>query len=171
MKNFLELAKERYSCRKLTDKPIEAEKIERILQAAISAPTAKNIQPYKIWKISSAEGIEKVKQTTNFTFGAGLILAVGVDMKKSFVRPFDEMNFGLIDGSIIATHIWLAVQDEGLGSTWVGWFDAPKLQELIPEMKNYEMIALFPIGYPAEDAKPSNRHEDRREISEVVTEI
>ncbi|MBQ9441450.1 MAG: nitroreductase family protein [Selenomonadaceae bacterium] len=171
MKNFLELAKERYSCRKLTDKPIEAEKIERILQAAISAPTAKNIQPYKIWKISSAEGIEKVKQTTNFTFGAGLILAVGVDMKKSFVRPFDEMNFGLIDGSIIATHIWLAVQDEGLGTTWVGWFDAPKLQELIPEMKNYEMIALFPIGYPAEDAKPSNRHEDRREISEVVTEI
>ena len=171
MKNFLELAKERYSCRKLTDKPIEAEKIDRILQAAISAPTAKNIQPYKIWKISSAEGIEKVKQTTNFTFGAGLILAVGVDMKKSFVRPFDEMNFGLIDGSIIATHIWLAVQDEGLGTTWVGWFDAPKLQELIPEMKNYEMIALFPIGYPAEDAKPSNRHEDRREISEVVTEI
>lgn len=171
MKNFLELAKERYSCRKLTDKPIEPEKIERILQAAVAAPTAKNIQPYKIWKISSPEGIEKIKQVTNFTFGAGFILAVGVDMKKSFVRPFDEMNFGLIDGSIIATHIWLAVQDEGLGTTWVGWFDAPKLQELIPEMKDYEMIALFPIGYPAEDAKPSNRHEDRRKISEVVTEI
>ena len=171
MKNFLELAKERYSCRKLTDKPIEPEKIERILQATISAPTAKNIQPYKIWKISSAEGIEKVKQTTNFTFGAGLILAIGVDMEKSFVRPFDNLNYGLIDGSIIATHIWLAVQDEGLGSTWVGYFDAPKLQELFPEMKNYEMIALFPIGYPADGAKPSNRHEDRREFSEVVTEI
>lgn len=171
MKNFLELAKERYSCRRLTDKPIEPEKIERILQATISAPTAKNIQPYKIWKISSAESIEKVKQTTNFTFGAGLILAVGVDMENSFVRPFDKMNFGLIDGAIIATHIWLAVQDEGLGTTWVGWFDAPKLQELIPEMKNYAMVALFPIGYPAEDAKPSNRHEERREFSEVVTEI
>ncbi|MBR6012867.1 MAG: nitroreductase family protein [Selenomonadaceae bacterium] len=168
---FLELAKERYSCRKLTDKPIEPEKIERILQAAISAPTAKNIQPYKIWKIYSDESMEKIKQVTNFTFGAGLVLAVGVDMKKSFVRPFDEMNFGYIDGSIIATHIWLAVQAEGLGTTWVGWFDAPKLQELIPEMKDYDLIALFPIGYPAEDAKPSNRHEDRRNISEVVTEI
>ena len=171
MKSFWELAKERYSCRKLTDKPIEPEKIERILQAAISAPTAKNFQPYKIWKISSAEAIAKVKQTTNFTFGAGLILAVGVDMENSFVRPFDKMNFGLIDGAIIATHIWLAVQDEGLGTTWVGWFDAPKLQELIPEMKNYAMVALFPIGYPAEDAKPSNRHEERRDFSEVVTEI
>ena len=171
MKNFLELAKERYSCRKLTDKPIEPEKIDRILQAAISAPTAKNSQPYKIWKISSAEGIEKVKQMTNFTFGAGLILAVGVETEKAFARPFDNLNYGLIDGSIIATHIWLAVQDEGLGTTWVGYFDAPKLQELIPEMKNYKMIALFPIGYPAEDAKPSNRHEDRRAVSEVVTEI
>ena len=171
MKNFLELAKERYSCRKLTDKPIEPEKIDRILQAAISAPTAKNIQPYKIWKISSAEGMAKVKQTTNFTFGADLILAVGVETEKAFVRPFDNLNYGLIDGSIIATHIMLAVQAEGLGTTWVGYFDAPKLQELIPEMKNYKMIALFPIGYPAEDAKPSNRHEDRRAVSEVVTEI
>lgn len=171
MKNFLELAKERYSCRKLTDKPIEAEKIERILQAAIAAPTAKNIQPYKIWKISSTEGIEKIKQVTNFTFGAGLIFAVGVKNEDAFVRPFDGMNFGHVDGAIIATHIMLAVQAEGLGTTWVGYFDAPKLQELIPEMKNYDLIALFPVGYPAEDAKPSIRHEDRRNFSEVVTEI
>ena len=171
MKNFLELAKERFSCRNLTDKPIEQEKIDRILQAAISAPTAKNIQPYKIWKISSPEGIEKIKQVTNFTFGAKFFLAVGVDEKISFVRPFDNLNYGLIDGAIISTHIMLAVQDEGLCTTWVGYFDAPKLQELIPEMKNYKMIAIFPIGYPAENAKPSNRHEDRKNISEVVTEI
>ena len=169
--DFLKLAKDRYSCRRLTDKPIEKEKIERILESAIAAPTAKNIQPYKIWKIVSAEGIEKIKQVTNYTFGAGLILAVGVDKNEAFTRPFDEMNFGQIDGAIVATHIMLAVQAEGLGTTWVGWFDAPKLQELIPEMKNYDMIALFPIGYPAEDAKPSNRHEDRKKISEVVTEI
>lgn len=168
---FLELAKARYSCRKLTDKPIEPEKIDRILQAAISAPTAKNIQPYKIWKITSAESMDKIKQVTNFTFGAGLVLAVGVDKNMAFTRPFDNMNFGQIDGSIIATHIWLAVQDEGLGTTWVGWFDSVKLQELIPEMKGYDLIALFPIGYPAEDAKPSNRHEDRRTIAETVTEI
>lgn len=168
---FLELAKERYSCRKLTDKPIESEKIDRILQAAISAPTAKNLQPYKIWKVTSAESIEKIKQATNFTFGAGLFLVLGVDKNVAFTRPFDNMNFGQIDGSIIATHIWLAVQDEGLGTTWVGSFDPNKLQELIPEMQGYDLIAIFPIGYPAEDAKPSNRHEDRRAVNEVVTEI
>ena len=168
---FLDLAKARYSCRKLTDKPIEPEKIERILQAAISAPTAKNLQPYKIWKVTSAESIEKIKQVTNFTFGAGLFLVLGVDKNSAFTRPFDNMNFAQIDGSIIATHIWLAVQDEGLGTTWVGYFDNIKLQELIPDMQGYDLIAIFPIGYPAEDAKPSNRHEERKNISEMVTEI
>lgn len=169
--NFLELAKERYSCRKLTDKPVESEKIERILQAAISAPTAKNLQPYKIWKVTSAESMAKIKQVTNYTFGAGLVLVVGVKNDDAFTRPFDNMNFGHIDGSIIATHIMLAVQAEGLGTTWVGYFDAPKLQEIIPDMQGYDLIAIFPIGYPAEDAKPSNRHKERRAISEAVTEI
>ena len=173
MKNFLELAKERYSCRKLTDKPIEPEKIERILKAAVVAPTAKNLQPYKIWKVTSAEGMKKIQEVAKFPFvkEVNLVLVVGVDKESAFTRPFDNLNYGDIDGSIIATHIWLAIQDEGLGSTWVGYFDAPKLQELISEMKGYSLIAIFPIGYPAEDAKPSNRHEERREISETVIEI
>lgn len=169
--SFLELAKARYSCRKLTDKEIEPDKIDRILQAAIAAPTAKNIQPYRIWKISSAEAMNNIKQATNFTFGAKFGLLVGVDKEQAFVRPFDKVNFGNIDGAIVATHIMLAVKDEGLDTTWVGWFDAPKLQELIPETKNYELIAFFPIGYAADDAKPSNRHEDRRSIAEAVTDL
>lgn len=170
---FLELAKARYSCRNLTNKPIEPEKIERILQAAISAPTAKNLQPYKIWKVTSAEAHEKILQTTKFPFvkAATVILVVGVKKDEAFVRPFDNMNYAEVDGSIVATHIMLAIKDEGLDTTWVGYFDAPKLQELIPDMQGYELIAIFPIGYPTEDAKPSNRHEDRKNISEAVTEI
>lgn len=171
MTNFLELAKARYSCRKLTDKKIEPEKIDRILQAAVAAPTAKNIQPYKIWKVTSPESFAKIKQATNFTFGAGMALIVGIEKEKAFTRPFDGMNFAHVDGAIIATHIMLAIQDEGLATTWVGYFDAPKLQELIPEMQGYDLVAIFPVGYPADDAKPSNRHEERRAISEAVTEI
>lgn len=173
MTNFLELAKERYSCRKLTDKPIEPEKIDRILQATIAAPTAKNLQRYTIWKISSAEGKEKIQQVAKFPFvkEAAVIFAVGAKKDGAFDRPFDNKNFSDIDAAIVATHLMLAVQDEGLGTTWVGYFDAPKLQELIPEMKDHELIALFPVGYPADSAQPSNRHEDRRKISEVVVEI
>lgn len=171
--DFLKLAKARYSCRKLSDKPVEPEKIQRILEAAIAAPTAKNLQPYKIWKITSAESLEKIQQVAKFPFvkQSKLILALGVKESEAFTRPFDNLNYAQIDGSIVATHIILAVEAEGLATTWVGYFDAPKLQELIPEMQGYELIALFPIGYAAADAAPSNRHEDRRAISDAVTEI
>ena len=173
MTNFLELAKARYSCRKLTDRQIEPEKIDRILQATIAAPTAKNIQPYKIWKVSSPEAKEKIQQVAKFPFvkESAVIFVIGAKKDDAFTRPFDNKNFAEIDATIIATHLMLAVQDEGLGTTWVGYFDAPKLQELIPEMQGYELIAIFPVGYPADDAKPSNRHEERRAISEAVNEI
>ena len=62
--SFLDLAQARYSCRQLTDKAVEPEKIQRILQATIAAPTAKNLQPYTIWQIQSAEAMAKLKQTT-----------------------------------------------------------------------------------------------------------
>ncbi len=159
---FLELVKARYSCRKLTDKAIEPEKISRILEAAIAAP---------IWKISSPESLAKVKQVTNFTFGAGLVMVVGVKKEEAFVRPFDGLNYAEIDGSIVATHLMLAVKAEGLDTTWVGMFDAFKLQSLFDEMKGYELIALFPIGYADESAQPSSRHSERREISKAVLEL
>ena len=169
--SFLELAKARYSCRKLTDKTIEPEKIERIIQAAIAAPTAKNLQRYTIWAIKSPEAFDKLKQATPYTFGSALAFVVGAKKDGAFDRPFDKKNFAEIDAAIVATHLMLAVQDEGLGTTWVGWFDAPKLQELFPQMQGYELIAIFPVGYPAKEAKPSNRHEDRRSIADVVVPL
>ena len=169
--SFLDLAKARYSCRKLTDKTIEPEKIERIIQAAIAAPTAKNLQRYTIWAIKSPEAFDKLKQVTPYTFGSALAFVVGAKKDGAFDRPFDKKNFAEIDAAIVATHLMLAVQDEGLGTTWVGWFDAPKLQELFPQMQGYELIAIFPVGYPAEEAKPSNRHEDRRSIADVVVPL
>ncbi|MBQ6298106.1 MAG: nitroreductase family protein [Selenomonadaceae bacterium] len=169
--SFLELAKARYSCRKLTSEAIEPEKIERILQAAIAAPTAKNLQRYTIWAVKSPEAFDKLKQTTNYTFGSALAFVVGAKKDGAFDRPFDNKNFAEVDAAIVATHLMLAVQDEGLGTTWVGYFDAPKMQELFPEMQGYELIAIFPVGYPAETAKPSNRHEDRRPMSEAVVEL
>ncbi len=169
--NFLELAKARYSCRKLTAAPIEPEKIERILQAAIAAPTAKNLQRYTIWAVKSPDAFAKLKQTTNYTFGAALAFVVGAHKDGAFDRPFDGKNFSEIDAAIVATHMMLAIHDEGLGTTWVGYFDAPKLKELFPEMQDYELIAIFPVGYPAEGAKPSNRHEERRALSEAVAEL
>lgn len=56
--NFLELAKERYSCRRFSTKEVEKEKIEKILEAAKLAPTAKNIQPQRILVLTQKEQLE-----------------------------------------------------------------------------------------------------------------
>ena len=53
--DFLKLARERYSCRQLSDKKVEKEKLDKIIEAGILAPTATNAQPYKIWLIESTE--------------------------------------------------------------------------------------------------------------------
>ena len=58
--NFEELIRERYSVRKFLDTPVEEEKIEKIMEACMVAPTAKNKQPIKVIAIKSIEGLEKV---------------------------------------------------------------------------------------------------------------
>ena len=62
----------------------------------------------------------------------------------------------------------LAVHDLGLGSTWVGFFDVNKVHELFPETAGYDLVALFPVGYPADDAEPSERHTLRKSEAEMV---
>ncbi|MGP1575736.1 nitroreductase family protein [Selenomonas sp.] len=159
--SFLDLAKKRYSCRKISARPVEDEKLQKILEAGDLAPTAHNNQPFHIWLLESAEAMQKVSQTTSFIFGAPVAFVVGSKAESAWVRPFDKKNFADVDASIAATHIMLAIEDLGLGTTWVAHFDAPKLKELFPEMADYELVAIFPVGYPAEDAAPSPRHTER----------
>lgn len=168
MKDFLDLAKARYSCRKFSDQPVEKEKLDKILEAAAAAPTAKNLQPWKVWVLQSEGAMEKVRGTTKYDFGAPVILAVGAYAPDAWVRPSDERNFGDVDAAIVATQVMLEVHDLGLGTTWVGFFDAPKMKEAFPEMADYDLIALFPIGYPAPDATTAKMHEQRKPLQESV---
>ena len=170
---YSELVKSRYSCRKFSDKPVEDEKLNAIIQAGISAPTAKNVQPVKIWVIKSPDALAKIKSCTPFqwTKEVPVVLAIGGTTEGAFVRPSDGRNFEDVDATIIATHMMLAVEAEGLGTTWIGYFDAPKVKELFPEMKDYDLVALFPIGYPADDAMPADRHYLRKSMAEMVSFI
>ena len=166
--DFLELAKERFSCRSLKCTRIDKELINKIIEAGIAAPTAVNKQPYKIWYMQSPEAKERIKEVTRFDFNADTFLVVGSKEDEAWVRKYDGKNFADVDASIVATHMMLEIQDLGLRTTWVGHFNAPKLKELCPQMNGYELIAIFPIGYPAEDGVPSERHEDRKSVEEVV---
>jgi|GEM_PF-51917 nitroreductase len=165
---FLKLAEDRFSCRKFSDRPVEDEKIEAILKAGIVSPTAHNMQPEKIWVLRSEEALAKARECTQCHFGAPLIFAVGYKNEDGWVRPSDGRPFADVDASIVGTQMMLEIHDLGLRTTWVGFFDAPKLHEKFPEMDGYEMIALFPTGYAAENAHPSHMHNDRKDKSELV---
>ena len=166
--DFLNLAHERYSCRRFSAAPVEQEKIDKIIEAAIASPTAVNYQPYKIWVIQKPEDIEKVAQTTPYTFQAPMIFAVGGKVDEAWVRKYDGKNFVDVDASVVATHMMLEIHDLGLGTTWVGSFDEDKLKEFFPALNGYNIVALFPTGYPAENARPSRLHTDRKEKDAVV---
>ena len=120
--DFLKLARERYSCRQLSDKKVEKEKLDKIIEAGILAPTATN------------EAKEKLAKANRYQFGAEVFFVVGAKEDEAWVRKFDNHNFSEVDASIVATHMMLEITELGLGTTWVGHFDAPLLQEEFPEM-------------------------------------
>ncbi len=165
---FKELVRERFSCRKFADTPVEKEKLEQILSDGLTAPTAKNLQPYKIWVLQSEEAVENVNKVTRCGYGAPLFLLIGADRKEAWVREFDKANFADVDGSIVATQLMLSIHDQGLRSVWVGWFDAPQLQEIYPETKDYDLVAILPVGYAAEDAVPGPNHSKTKPEEELV---
>ena len=170
MSDFLELAKARYSCRKIASTPVAGEAIDKIIEAAIAAPTAVNKQPWRIIAIKNADLIAKMGEVTQYMFGAPFCIAVGAVRDECWVRPSDGRPFADVDAAIAATHIMMEVEELGLATTWVAHFDVAKFKELFPESKDWDMIALFPIGHKAPEARPAHLHSKRRDRSELVIE-
>jgi nitroreductase len=169
--DFNELAKKRYSCRKFSEKPVEREKINYILEAARLSPTAVNYQPQRIYVLESKESLAKVGECTKYGFDAPLNFLVCYDRNESWKRGYDGADFGQVDAAIVITHMILAAAEQGIGSTWVGSFDPAKAAELFSLPENIIPAALVPMGYPAEAARPSHLHEKRKELNKTVVFI
>lgn len=165
---FRDLSLARYSLRKMSDRPIEEEKLDLILKAAQSAPTAKNLQPQKVFILKSKESIEKALECTPCNFGAPIIFVIGYDSNISWHRSVDGKDHGDIDATIAVTQMMLQAAELGLNTTFVGMFDEKLMHEKFPEMANINITAMLPIGYPREDAHPAKLHLDRKPIEEIV---
>lgn len=166
---FLELAKQRFSCRMYSDKKVEKEKIDRILEAARLAPTARNYQPQRILVLTEEEELKKLSNCTPYGWNAPVIMIVFYDKEKSYKRDsYDNKEFGDIDASIITTHMMFEAEELGLGTTWIGAFDPKKVMEIYNVPQNFVPVAILPIGYPSDDAHPSKWHTERNEKSEFV---
>lgn len=167
--DFLDLAKTRYSCRSFdVEREIEQDKIDRILEAARVAPTGRNSQSQRILVLTDKEELSKMTECTQYGWGAPLVMLVCYDKEESWKRGYDGADGGLMDASIVTTHMMLEVANLGLGATWVGAFDPLKAREVYNIPDNYEVVAFLPIGYPSENAHPSRLHLDRKSIDKIA---
>ena len=156
--DFMELAKARYSVRKYTGQPVEAEKLQKVLEAALCAPTAHNLQPQRIYVLSGPVQMEKVNRCTTCHFGEPCVLMVGYDASVSWKREFDGKDYGEVDATIAATQMTLEAAQLGLGTCWIGYYDPQKLAAEFPLPENIRVIGLLALGYPAADARAAKLH-------------
>ena len=168
---FNTVLQRRYSCRAFSPKPVEQEKVDRILEAGRIAPTAVNKQPVHVWAVSSPETLEAIKGVTRSNYGAPLLLVVGCRPADAWVRRYDGKNGGEVDASIVATYLMLAAENEGLATLWVGSFDPALLKGILPGTEGYELVAIMNVGYPSEESASSAMHGNRIPMEEFVTEI
>lgn len=166
--DFLELAKKRYSCRSFLEKEVEQCKIDLILEAGRLAPTAVNYQPQKILVITDKEKLSKLSECTKYGWNAPVIMIVCYDKNISWKRKFDNHDEGIVDASIVTTHMMMEIVDLGLGTTWIGAFDPEKVRTVYNIPNNYEIISILSVGYPSKEAEPSGMHYERKNIEETV---
>ncbi|MBO6262774.1 MAG: nitroreductase family protein [Clostridia bacterium] len=169
--SFLELAKERFSVRKFTGKPIEKEKLDKILEAGNVAPTAVNYQPQKIYVLQSDEALEKINSLCKCIYGAKTVLMIAYDSNADWKNPKQGgIHSGEQDVSIVATHIMLEAWELGIGSCWVNLFANDELSRAFDLPDNEKVVLLMPLGYADENAKPIEKwHFGYKAISDTVT--
>ncbi|MGM0431748.1 MAG: nitroreductase family protein [Spirochaetota bacterium] len=162
---FYETVRKRFSVRSFENKPVEPEKLERILEAARLAPSAKNLQQCRYVVVTDKEKIEQLAQASyNQTFvgEAAAVIVCCSDTDKATMRC-GHAHY-TIDVGIALEHAALAAVAEGLGGCWIGSFKPEEVRKILGIPDSIEVVELYPLGYPAADAKPLKTKKPLEEI-------
>ena len=168
---FREVIRARYSCKKYSDRQVEPEKLNAVLEAGRLAPTAKNLQEQHVYVVQSPEGLARIDAVTPCRYGAPTVLVVAFDKNNVFTYPGGKRDSGVEDATIVATHMILAAADEGLDSCWINFLDPEKLAEALVLPENEEVLMLMDLGYAAEGAGPLANHASRKPLGETVSRL
>ena len=155
---FLDLTKQRYSCRSYQERAVEKEKIEYVMECVRMSPSAVNRQPWRFRVVESDAERQKLCQCYNrewFATAPTYIIA-SVLHDEEWVRS-DGKHHGNIDVAIAVEHLCLAAAEQGLGTCWVCNFDVELCSRLFDIPANEEVAVLIPIGYAADEPKEKVR--------------
>lgn len=167
--DYEDLIYTRYSVRSYSDRPVEQNKLSKIVEAGRIAPTAGNRQSQRIVVIESEGALAKIKQCTPCHFNAPLLLLVCYDKSVENNNHYgDKRPYGQVDASIVLTYMMLEAHNLELGAVWVGLFNPELLREYFDIPVHYEILGLMPIGYPSPHAEPSKMHIEKFPIEHTV---
>lgn len=167
-KDFKNLAASRFSERRFASTPVEDEKLMRVLEAGRLAPTAENLQPQRIYVARGEEALAKIDAGTRCRFGAPVVLILAYDVTVAARHP-DVCDFGIVDTSIVATHMMLEAEELGLHTCWVGLIDPPELRRQFKIAPTHRIISVMPLGYPGAHSRPAHLHNERVPLEQTVT--
>lgn len=156
--DVMEAVKQRCSVRRYQDRPVEPEKLERVLEAARLAPSASNVQEWRFLVVqepATRRALAEAARGQSFVGQAPVVIvACAADTKK--VMPCGLPSFQ-IDVAIALEHIALQAASEGLGTCWIGAFDEARVKKLLGIPDQARVVELMPLGYPADQGGPKQR--------------
>ena len=173
MWDFFETVRHRHSIRKYQEhRAVESEKLHAVLEMACAAPSAGDLQAYRIFVIQGGElrrRLSKAADNQQFIAQAPVSLIFCADQERSASRYGDRGRnlYAIQDATIAATYAQLAIVAAGMGSTWVGDFDDAEVAKLLGLNGGQTPIAILSLGYPAEIPAPT----PRRRMENVVVNL
>jgi nitroreductase len=175
---ILDVLQLRHSCRKYTDREIESEILDSIIEAGRIAPSAQNRQPWRYIVVKDREIIRQIAfhsfvGMTNFFIQDAPIVIIACGDTKSALR-FNGQDYYLVDVATSFTQMMLTGWHYGIGSCWIGAFDEGNLKKLLDIPAHYRVVAMSPFGYPAEPGIHAKvvsffaRSSKRKDVTDIV---
>lgn len=172
--SFWTLLEDRYSVRDYDPNvEVSPEAVQRILEAAVRAPSAGNRQPWHFYVVRDPEVRQRLVAAAggqSFLAQAPVAIVVCADAEQSAQRYGQRGRelYCLQDTAAAIEHMLLAAVALGLGSCWVGAFDEEQASQALDLPQFHRPVAILPIGKPA--SAPARRR-SRRALSQVVTYV
>jgi len=153
----------RTSIRQYQDRPVEQEKVEQLLRAAMAAPTAVNKQPWHFYVLNTKEAINRLADASqrggDMVRSAALVIVVCGDMDKALEGKARE--YWIQDTSAATENLLLAAHALGLGAVWTGVYPMKERVEMTTKVlslpENLVPLCTILIGYPAESPTPKDK--------------
>jgi nitroreductase len=162
-----EAIRARHSVRSYRDRAVEPAKLARVLEAAHLAPSARNEQEWRFVVVSDLakrEALAMEASTQAFMLEAPLLIAACAQTDGRIMRCGQAAY--PIDVAIALDHLSLAAASEGLGTCWIGSFDAGKVRRILGIPAEVQVVALMLLGYPRETVAPPKK--SRLPLEEIV---